>query len=92
MSNIGGFLDSPQARDMILKLGGVSGIVDAFLATEMAFLGIFTTVYGIQVLLRMRTEETAARLAPVLAATGQSKTRVDQLERRWKELDRHRQL
>ncbi|GAB3902128.1 hypothetical protein ACFQ1S_09900 [Kibdelosporangium lantanae] len=27
-----------------------------------------------------------------LAATGQSKTRVDQLERRWKELDRHRQL
>ncbi|GAB3899693.1 exporter of polyketide antibiotics [Kibdelosporangium lantanae] len=70
VSNIGGFLDSPQARDMILKLGGVSGIVDAFLATEMAFLGIFTTVYGIQVLLRMRTEETAARLAPVLAATG----------------------
>ena len=70
VSNIGGFLDSQQARDMILKLGGVSSLIDAFLATEMGFLAIFTTVYGIQVLMRMRTEETAARAVPVLTAVG----------------------
>ncbi len=70
VSNIGGFLDSPQARAMILKLGGTSGLVDAFLATEMGFVAIFTTVYGIQVLIRMRTEETSSRAAPVLAGIG----------------------
>ncbi|MFI6317622.1 hypothetical protein ACIBG8_08885 [Nonomuraea sp. NPDC050556] len=31
-SSIGGFLESPEVRDMITSLGGVKGIADAFLA------------------------------------------------------------
>jgi ABC-2 type transport system permease protein len=67
-SDVGGFLDSSESRDLIVKLGGVHGLTDAFLATEFGFLAVFASAYGIQAALRARSEETGQRAEPVLAA------------------------
>ena len=63
-SNVGGFVDSESAKEMMQKLGGVSGITDAFLPTEMGMLGVLASAYGIQAALRLRSEETALRAEP----------------------------
>jgi len=67
-SNVGDFLKSPQAQEFITELGGVSGLRDAFLAVELAFAGVFAAVFGVQAATRLRTEESALRADPVLAA------------------------
>lgn len=70
-SNIGDMLDSPAAQEMIMKLGGVEGLTDAFIAAELGFMGIGGAAFGVQAALRMHGEETSLRLEPVLAtATG----------------------
>jgi ABC-2 type transport system permease protein len=66
-SSVTGMLDSPQARDMILQLGGVQGLTDAFLATELGFVGIFAAAFGVSSAMRLRAEETGQRAEPVLA-------------------------
>lgn len=66
-ANIGDMLVSAQAREFITKLGGTQGITDAFLAAEFGFVGVFASAYGIQAAMRLRTEETALRVEPVLA-------------------------
>jgi len=72
-SNVGDFLKSPQAQEFITKLGGVSGLRDAFLAVELAFAGVFAAVFGVQATMRLRSEESALRAEPVLAtAVGRS--------------------
>lgn len=67
-SNVGGLLDSPEARDAITKLGGQQSLTDAFLAAEMGFVGLIVAVFGIQSALRLRTEEAAQRAEPLLTA------------------------
>ncbi|HWM06381.1 MAG TPA: ABC transporter permease, partial [Actinophytocola sp.] len=74
-SQVGEFVDTPQARDMVLKLGGAQGLVDAFLSAEMGLLAFIVSAYGISAALRLRSEETAGRVEPILA------TRVSRL--RW---------
>lgn len=74
-SQVGQFADTPQARDMIMKLGGQRGLTDAFLSAEMAILALVVSAYGISAALRLRAEETAGRAEPILA------TRVSRL--RW---------
>ena len=66
-TDVGGFLDSAESRDLIIQLGGVQGLTDAFLATEFGFLAVFASAYGMQAVLRLRAEETALRAEPVLA-------------------------
>jgi ABC-2 type transport system permease protein len=66
-SNVGDFLKSPQAQELITRLGGVQGLEDAFLATELAFAGMFAAVFGVQAAMRLRSEESALRAEPVLA-------------------------
>jgi ABC-2 type transport system permease protein len=66
-SNVGDFLKSPQAQELITKLGGVSGLRDAFLSVELAFAGVFASVFGVQAAMRLRSEEAALRAEPVLA-------------------------
>jgi ABC-2 type transport system permease protein len=67
VSDIGGFLDSPTARDFITALGGEKALTDAFLALELSFAGVFAAAYGIQAVLRLRAEEAELRAEPVLA-------------------------
>lgn len=66
-SGIGEFLDSTQAREMIIKLGGEKGLVDAYLAAELGIIGVMASTYGVQAALRLRTEETSMRAEPLLA-------------------------
>ncbi|MFI7675027.1 ABC transporter permease [Actinophytocola sp. NPDC049390] len=74
-SQVGEFVDTPQARDMIMKLGGERGLVDAFLSAEMGILAVIVSAFGISSAMRLRVEETALRAEPILA------TRVPRL--RW---------
>ena len=66
-SNVGDFLDSPAAKDLIQKLGGLQGLTDAFMSTELGMAGVIASVYAVQVVLRLRLEETELRAEPVLA-------------------------
>ena len=67
-SDVSGFLNNPNARDLITRLGGEKALGDAFLAVEFGFLALLASAYGIQVVLRLRSEETGLRAEPVLAA------------------------
>ncbi|GAB1515042.1 ABC transporter permease [Actinophytocola sp. KF-1] len=66
-SQVGEFLDTPQAQDMIKKLGGERGLVDAFLSAEMGILAVIVSAFGISSAMRLRVEETALRAEPILA-------------------------
>ena len=66
-SSLGGLLDSPGARDLITRMGGVQGLTDAFLSTEIGAGGVAAAAYGVQAVLRLRAEESALRAEPVLA-------------------------
>jgi len=58
---------SASMREMFVRLGGHSGLVNAFLAAIMAFIAVFASVYAVQAVLRLRTEESGQRAEPVLA-------------------------
>jgi ABC-2 type transport system permease protein len=66
-SDVGSLLDSPNARDLIRRLGGEKGLTDAFLAAELGVLGLITAAYGVHAALRLRSEETSMRAEAVLA-------------------------
>jgi ABC-2 type transport system permease protein len=66
-SSVGDFLNNPNAREFITKLGGEKGLIDAFLSVEFTFAGIFAAAFGIQAVMRLRTEEVGLRAEPVLA-------------------------
>jgi ABC-2 type transport system permease protein len=66
-SNVSTLFDSPQSREFVTKLGGQQGLIDAFLATEMSFLGVIVSAYAVQATMRLRSEETALRAEPLLA-------------------------
>ncbi len=66
-SSVDDFLTSPQALEFIEKLGGVQSISDAFLAVELGFMGVFLSIFGMQAVLRLRSEESAMRAEPMLA-------------------------
>lgn len=72
-SQVGEFADNEQTREMIMKLGGERGLVDAFLSAQMGILAVIVAAYGISAAMRLRVEETALRAEPVLA------TRVSRL-------------
>jgi ABC-2 type transport system permease protein len=56
------------ARDWYLKTGGGDQILDAYRASIMQMAGAAAAIYTVQVLLRMRAEESGGPLEPVLAA------------------------
>jgi ABC-2 type transport system permease protein len=66
-SSVDGFLKSPEAKELITKLGGVEGLTDAFLAVELGMAGVLASVFGVQAAMRLRSEESALRADPVLA-------------------------
>jgi ABC-2 type transport system permease protein len=66
-TNLGSLLDNPQVQEFVRKLGGQTGLTDAFLATELGFCGVFASAYGIQAAIRLRSEEEARRAEPLLA-------------------------
>jgi len=73
VANVAGFIDDATLA-ILEKLGGTGTLVDAYLATEWAFIGIFTAVFAVQAMLRLRGEETSGHGEPLLA-TALTRTR-----------------
>lgn len=70
-SNVGGIIDSPQAKDFITKLGGTRVLTDAYLAMELGMLGSIVSIFGMQSAMRLRSEEVPWRTDLMLStATG----------------------
>jgi ABC-2 type transport system permease protein len=59
--------DNPQMQAAFARLGGKAGLIDAYMAGIMGIMGLVVAGYAIQATLRMRAEESAGRLEPVLA-------------------------
>ncbi|MFF2160663.1 ABC transporter permease [Streptomyces sp. NPDC058175] len=60
--------DNRKTRDIIERMGGQSGVTDAFLATMVGMLGMVAALYIVSSVLRLSGEETSQRAEPVLAA------------------------
>ncbi|MGI5202004.1 ABC transporter permease [Spirillospora sp. CA-108201] len=68
---------SDAVLDDIRRMGGQQDIADAFLATAMGLMALFTAAYAVQSVLRLRAEESGGRLEPVLAtAVGRTRWAV----------------
>lgn len=59
--------DNEKAREIFERMGGQSGLTDAFLASMVSVLGTITALYITASVLRPHGEETAGRAEPVLA-------------------------
>ncbi|MFD3480225.1 ABC transporter permease [Streptomyces sp. NPDC058695] len=60
--------DNQKTRDIIERMGGQSGVTDAFLATMVGMLGMVAALYIVSSVLRLSGEETSQRAEPLLAA------------------------
>jgi ABC-2 type transport system permease protein len=56
-----------KVTDLLARLGGHSGLVDAYLAAVFGITGLVVAAYTVQATLRLRTEESAGRVEPLLA-------------------------
>jgi ABC-2 type transport system permease protein len=56
-----------KLTDLLARLGGRAGIVDMYLATVFGIIGLTIAAYTVQATLRLRTEEAAQRVEPLLA-------------------------
>jgi ABC-2 type transport system permease protein len=62
---------SQQLRHGIARLGGSAGLTDAYLVAVIAIAGLVAAAYATSAVLRLRSEEMAHRVEPLLAtATG----------------------
>jgi ABC-2 type transport system permease protein len=59
--------DNAQAREIFQRMGGRSGLTDAFLAAMVGMLGLVAALYVVSSVLRLNGEETSGRAEPVLA-------------------------
>ncbi|WP_367321749.1 ABC transporter permease [Streptomyces sp. HUAS ZL42] len=59
--------DNERAREIFERMGGQSGLTDAFLASMVAMLGLVAALYVVASVLRLHGEETSGRAEPVLA-------------------------
>jgi ABC-2 type transport system permease protein len=68
-SSIGGLLGSGNGvKNAITRLGGQAGLTDAYLAAVMMIMGLVAAAYAVSAVLRLRSDETAQRAEPLLAA------------------------
>lgn len=59
--------DSENTREIFERMGGRSGLTDAFLATVVGMFGMIAALYVTTSVLRLHGEETSQRAEPVLA-------------------------
>lgn len=58
--------DSAEMKRMLQQMGGARGIEDAFLSSITGMVAMIGSMYAVQATLRMRYEETALRVEPLL--------------------------
>lgn len=68
-ASVTSMVDSGPARELIAKLGGTEVMTDAFLATEMSFVGFIAAAYGIQAAMRLRSEENLGHAQAILSTS-----------------------
>jgi ABC-2 type transport system permease protein len=56
-----------KVADMLSRLGGSKALADAYLAAVFGIVGLVVAAYPVQVSLRLRAEESAGRVEPLLA-------------------------
>jgi len=56
-----------QITDLLTRMGGRKGLQDAYLAAVFGITGLTAAAYAVQATLRLRGEESAGRLEPLLA-------------------------
>ncbi|MFH0520594.1 ABC transporter permease [Streptomyces sp. M41] len=59
--------DNDNARRVFERMGGQSGLTDAFLASMVGMLGLIAALYVVASVLRLHGEETSMRAEPLLA-------------------------
>ncbi|HUQ54879.1 ABC transporter permease [Lentzea sp.] len=59
--------DNPTLGQLVQQIGGADAMVDAFFATVTQLLGLISSIYLVQAVLRLRSEETSFRAEPLLA-------------------------
>ncbi|MGK3202536.1 ABC transporter permease [Amycolatopsis sp. MEPSY49] len=59
--------DNKAVADVLSRMGGGGGVMDAYLAGTMTLFGLAAAGYAIQATLKLRAEEAAGRAEPVLA-------------------------
>ncbi|GHJ40026.1 ABC transporter permease [Streptomyces sp. TS71-3] len=59
--------DNEQAKEIFQRMGGQSGLTDAFLSAMLGMLGMVVALYGVSSVLRLHGEETGGRAEPILA-------------------------
>ncbi|MFD3582783.1 ABC transporter permease [Streptomyces sp. NPDC058683] len=59
--------DNANAREIFERMGGQSGVTDAFLASMVGIMGLIAALYVVASVLRLNGEETAGRAEPLLA-------------------------
>jgi len=59
--------DNRNAREIFERMGGHSGLTDAFLASMTGMLGLIAALYVVASVLRLNGEETSGRAEPLLA-------------------------
>lgn len=59
--------DNPGLREIFTRLGGASGLLDAYFASVMGILGLIAAAYAVSATLRLRVEEAALHIEPLLA-------------------------
>ncbi|MFB7594568.1 ABC transporter permease [Streptomyces sp. NPDC056160] len=60
--------DNERTREIFQRMGGRSGLTDAFLASMTQILGLVAALYVVSAVLRLSGEEGSGRAEPVLAA------------------------
>lgn len=72
--------DNHGVQDFFTRMGGRSGLIDAYLAGMLSILAFVAAAYAIQAALRLRAEESGMRAEPVLATgVGRLKWAASQL-------------
>jgi ABC-2 type transport system permease protein len=67
-STIGDALgDNAALRDFMARLGGTQIMMDAYVATSMGIAAVVAAAFAVQATLRLRAEESAQRVEPLLA-------------------------
>ncbi|TDC58275.1 ABC transporter permease [Actinomadura sp. KC345] len=59
--------DNPGLKDIFTRLGGQSGIVDAYFTSVLNILGLIAAAYAVSATLRLRSEESGGHAEPLLA-------------------------
>jgi ABC-2 type transport system permease protein len=59
--------DNKNLQDLFTRIGGRGALIDAFLASVMALLGLIAAAYAVQATLKLQAEESSGRAEPVLA-------------------------